>query len=191
MDPELQKLIILHELQLRQNMLYNIKRFCPVWVEPFIFDKKNTTMEIDEFNKLSKEEQLKVKYKNLPKRIRVIQFVMTVVIVIVLITCVGNFVSSDESSTDGVDTTFLYVRSETMAKKFVKETLISPSSAKFINEDFNIWLFPDSTVVVKLSVDAQNAFGVFLRDRYYLKMKWRNDFAQQENWMLINIQNNQ
>ena len=148
-------------------------------------------MTNQEFKNLTPQQQKEVKFKDLPKFNKISLVFFTVVVTIVFSTCIGQCVSDESYESDGVDTSFLYIRSETMAKKYVKSLLIAPSSAEFPGDEFKMWLLPDSSVVVKLAVDAQNAFGAMLRDYYIVKMKWYNDFSQDENWILTDIQNNQ
>jgi hypothetical protein len=84
-----------------------------------------------------------------------------------------------------VDTIALQVRAESNAKTAVKLILKAPSTAEFDDANTRIWLFPDSSVVVKGSVDAQNSFGAMLRNNFYVRMKWRGDFREMTNWTVI------
>jgi len=88
-----------------------------------------------------------------------------------------------------IDSSSLYYYSKVMAKKYVTENLKAPSTAKFTDENIHIGLERDSSVVVKISVDAQNTFGAMFRNDFYLKMKWSKKFDDTDNWVLIDIQN--
>ena len=85
-----------------------------------------------------------------------------------------------------VDTTALQVRAESNAKTAVKSILKAPSTAEFDDSNTRIWLFPDSSVVIKGTVDAQNSFGAMLRNNFYVRMKWKSDFRDVGNWTIIN-----
>lgn len=84
-----------------------------------------------------------------------------------------------------VDTIALQVRAETNAKTAVKSILKAPSTAEFESSLIRIWLMPDSSVVVKGVVDAQNSFGAMIRSNFYVRMKWKDDFKDAANWTLI------
>lgn len=84
-----------------------------------------------------------------------------------------------------VDTVALQVRAESNAKTAVKSILKAPSTAEFDNSLIRIWLMPDSSVVVKGAVDAQNSFGAMIRSNFYVRMKWKDDFRDVSNWTLI------
>ncbi len=89
----------------------------------------------------------------------------------------------------GIDSTSLWYYSKSFAKDYVKQQLKSPSTAEFPDKDFKVWFEPDSTVTIKCAVDAQNSYGAMIRGNYYLKMKWKKDFKDSDNWTLITIQN--
>ena len=88
-----------------------------------------------------------------------------------------------------IDKTQLYYYSKVMAKDYVKQVLKSPSTADFPSEEFKVSIQPDSTVIVKCAVDAQNSYGAMIRGNYYLIMKWRKDYTDTDNWTLLKIEN--
>ena|ERR1035437_7682349 len=149
-------------------------------------------MESKEFEKLSISEKLRVPVKDLPKQNKIskgcLSFVIVMGVIIVVAIIFGSNKSNSVKST-GIDSTSLYYYSKVMAQSYVKENLKAPSTAKFPDEEIHIGFNPDSSVVVKIGVDAQNSFGAMIRGNYYLKMKWNKDFKDTDNWSLIKIEN--
>ena len=143
-------------------------------------------MTTEEYNSLSKEDRKKVKFKELPKfnKFAVIFFFITVTLL--LSTCVGTCISSGSANT-GIDSVNLEVTAKFRAERAVKLILKAPSTAEFIEDTKRCWIMPDSTIVVKGAVDAQNSFGVMIRNNYYVKFKWNIDSNKQENWNLVDV----
>jgi len=146
-------------------------------------------MKIKDYNKLSKEERKKLKFKDWPKvsQMGCLFTVVSILILLIIGLFSGNKINNTKSN--GIDSTSLYYYSKEMAKKYVTENLKAPSTAKFTDENIHIGLERDSSVVVKISVDAQNTFGAMFRNDFYLKMKWSKKFDDTDNWVLIDIQN--
>jgi hypothetical protein len=153
-------------------------------------------MDSKEFNKLTRAEKLRVPVKDLPKQSKTPMFVFLGIVALTMTLCVGGRTCSNSESTSndskkvkGIDSTSLWYYSKVVAKEYVKQQLKSPSTADFPDSDFKVWLEPDSLVVVKCAVDAQNSYGAMIRGSYYLKMKWRKDFTDTDNWTLLKIEN--
>lgn len=72
------------------------------------------------------------------------------------------------------------------AEEFVKNTLKSPSTAKFV--DNKMVYKKDHNYIVFVSVDAQNSFGATLRENYMVaftldannKLNWDDKFGMQK-----------
>lgn len=103
-----------------------------------------------------------------------------------LITCIGTCVSSNDKS-DGIDSIHIQLLAKSKAEYAVKSILKSPSSANFDSNDQKLWMLPDSSIVIKGSVDADNEYGANIRSRYYVKLKWSIDQNKQEVLKLIDI----
>ena len=148
-------------------------------------------MEKEEYQKLSRKEKNTIKYKDLPKSIKKTQIILGIIFLICFTTCVGMNIGGDSNKKNEkreINTSDLSYYSKVMAKKFVKKVLKAPSTAKFPEEEIHIGLNPDSTVIIKLAVDAQNSYGAMIRANYYLKMKWSNDYEVPSNWQILDIQ---
>lgn len=142
-------------------------------------------MTSEEFNKLSKEEKGKVKFKELPKFNRFAMVFFFATITLVMATCVGTCISSDDSKE--MDSIHIEVTAKYKAEEAVKTLLKAPSTAEFPSETQRCLIMPDSTVVVEGSVDAQNTFGAMIRNNYYVKFKWYFDSNNDEIWSLIDV----
>lgn len=143
-------------------------------------------MTTEEYNNLSKEDKKKVKFKELPKLNKFAVIFLFTTITLLLSTCVGTCISSNSTSS-GIDSTNLEVTAKFRAEKAVKLLLKAPSTAKFAEETKRCWIMPDSTIVIKGAVDAQNSFGAMIRNSYYVKFKWNIDSNKQENWTLVDV----
>jgi len=127
-----------------------------------------------------------VKFKDLPKTNKFAIIFVLALVTLLLVTCVGTCISSDSKS-EGIDSIHIEVSAKFRAEKAVKLILKAPSTAQFDNDTKRCWIMPDSTVVVKGAVDAQNSFGAMIRNNYYVKFKWNIDTNKQENWTLIDV----
>ena len=92
-----------------------------------------------------------------------------------------------EAKQKDIDTTMLEIVSVRIAKKSIKQRLKAPSTAKFSKGTFRIWFLPDSSVVIKGEVDAQNSFGAMLRSHFFFKAKWYSDFQDDRNWEILKV----
>ena len=73
-------------------------------------------------------------------------------------------------------------------KEFVKERLKAPSSAEFAFLDFTSQALPDNEYVITANVEAQNSFGVKLKNRYRCDVKWNgSDENGIRNWTLVSL----
>jgi len=132
-------------------------------------------MKFKEFEKLSKDEQKKVSFKEIPIGVK-----LTIVVIAILIIAIFN--SKGCRSNSGSD---IKIDAYIQSKEYVKSVLNSPSSADF---DLNCQteLRNDSTVLVSGYVDSQNSFGAMIRSTYIVKMKWE-DSTGTRKWSLIDI----
>ena len=133
-------------------------------------------MKFSEYKNLSKEEQKKVSFKEIPTAIKI-----TIVVVCLLI--ISLFSSKSCSGNSQND---LKVEAYIQAKNYVSSVLKSPSSAEF-DLNYSIKLNTDSTVLISGNVDSQNSFGAMIRSTYILKMKWEDGESGMHNWKLIDI----
>lgn len=107
-------------------------------------------------------------------------------IFLLIITIVGTCVSSDNTSS-GIDSIHIESTAIFKTKEAVKKLLKSPTTANFASENQKIWLLPDSSVIVKGTVDAENSYGVMIRNNYFVKFKWNIDQNNNEIWELIDV----
>jgi hypothetical protein len=132
------------------------------------------------------DNKKRVELKDLPKSNKFAIIFFLISITLLFATCVGTCISSDSKS-EGIDSVHIEITAKFRADKAVKLLLKAPSTAQFDNDTKRCWIMPDSTVVVKGAVDAQNSFGAIIRNSYYVKFKWNIDTNKQENWTLIDV----
>ena len=74
-------------------------------------------------------------------------------------------------------------------KDFVKTRLKAPSSAEFAFMDYQAERLPDHQYIIRASVEAQNAFGVKLKNNYACNVQWngKND-ADIGNCRLVSLE---
>lgn len=145
-------------------------------------------MTQEEFDALSRSEKLRVPVKDLPKRKQKLftGCLLPIIVGIVAISIIGT--CNDKSSSveiKSVDTSSIQISAVFKSKEIVKTLLKSPSSAEFPMGEQNCWLLPDSTIIVKGSVDSQNSFGAMLRSNYIVKYKWYSDIEKSDNWDVV------
>ena len=98
-------------------------------------------MEKSDFDKLTKQEKLKVPVKDLPKQQKMSKGCLGLLIIVaIIIAIVGVFQNSNndkvaENLKKGIDSTSLYYYSKVMAQQYVKQVLKAPSTAKFPDEE--------------------------------------------------------
>ncbi len=116
---------------------------------------------------------------------------LLIVACVILVSCIATCEnhSTETSSKNYVDKNQVLDDSciIVMAQHFVKENLMSPSSAKFPwLEVPHITRLGDSRYEVIGVVDAQNAFGAKLRKQYVCTLKYRHlnglDMLEPANW---------
>ena len=74
-------------------------------------------------------------------------------------------------------------------KAFVKARLKAPSSAEFAFMDYAATKFPDHKYIIRASVEAQNSFGVKLKNDYVCAVQWNgSDQNAISNWTLLSLQ---
>lgn len=137
-------------------------------------------MKSKEYNELTKEDKLKVKFKDLPTInkfgcLSMITFAIIIVIIILFAIFSDKSINKDHVKSVAYQ----------ISKQYVKENLKAPSTADFPFDDYKSWIFDDSTVVIKGYVDAQNTFGAQVRQNYRIKLKWKDDYDVYTNWQLI------
>ncbi|HUM44337.1 MAG TPA: hypothetical protein PKI14_15440 [Fervidobacterium sp.] len=73
-----------------------------------------------------------------------------------------------------------------MAEKFVKDRLVSPSSAKFPwrSSETTAVKVDEDTWVISSYVDSQNRFGAMLRTYYIAKVKYLGN----DKWQLLDLE---
>lgn len=73
-----------------------------------------------------------------------------------------------------------------MAEKFVKDRLVSPSSAKFPwrSSETTAVKVDEDTWVISSYVDSQNKFGAMLRTYYIAKVKYLGN----DKWQLLDLE---
>lgn len=90
---------------------------------------------------------------------------------------------SDTKSSDESSMAFI------QCKEFVKERLKAPSSADFPFLDYQASILTDNHYFITSYVEAQNAFGVKLKNNYTCSVKWDvADSSAIRNWELISLQ---
>lgn len=71
-------------------------------------------------------------------------------------------------------------------KDFVMARLKAPSTAEFAFLEYQSEKLPDNQYIIRASVEAQNAFGVKLKNNYVCNVQWngrnKSDIA---NWTLV------
>lgn len=80
-------------------------------------------------------------------------------------------------------------RAEIISRNFVKERLKAPSTAEFPSSGYiSKYSQKEDCYYVVSHVDAQNAFGAMLRQRWAVKVKYTGgDWAEQRNWQLLSF----
>ena len=145
-------------------------------------------MTKEEYKNLSKDERKKVKFKDAPTSNKIGFILFLVLVTLLLGTCIGTCGNNNSNSeSKGIDTVRLELTARYKMEDAVKSLLRAPSTAKFPDDAQHYWLLQDSTIVVKGSVDAQNSFGAMLRNDYYVKLKWKDDYSKDENWTIIDV----
>ena len=139
-------------------------------------------MKISEFNKLSREERLKVPFKDKPWPTKYIPLAFLLILIISFSTCFRNESGSAAKAPESTD---IANRAKVVTETSVKALLKAPATAKFTDEDQQVLLFSDSTVTVRGYVDAQNTFGAMIRSGYYVKLKWIGDINENTNWLTL------
>jgi len=146
-------------------------------------------MDKKEFNKLSKDEKLKVPFEQQPKLSKVPMYIFLGIIAFLMTLCIGGRLLQGPDKVaekvKGIDTLGLVLKSQHVAERAVKYMLKAPSTAKFPDELQHSWVLDDSIVVVKGAVDAQNSFGAMIRNEYYIKFKWTKDYNVSDNWKVL------
>ena len=132
------------------------------------------------------DNKKKVKFKDLPKFNKFAIIFFFIAVTLLLSTCIVTCISSDSTNT-GLDSIHIEVAAKFRAEKVVKLLFKAPSTAKFTDETKRCWIMPDSTIVVKGDVDAQNSFGTMIRNSYFVKFKWSNEPNKDENWTLVDV----
>jgi DNA-directed RNA polymerase subunit RPC12/RpoP len=96
---------------------------------------------------------------------RIVVGILVSIIILISLFSLGEENNSSPSDTEA------YVK----AMRFVKEQLISPSSAKFPNWDYQIFQSGDLRWTIKSYVDAQNGFGALIRQNYTIIVRYDNE----------------
>ena len=137
-------------------------------------------MKIRDFNKLSKEERLKLKFKELPWPNKYIPLAFLLFFLIGLGKCISSGGGAD-TPPSSAEVARLAVSA---AEPAVRAILKAPASASFV-PDPQVLLNSDSTATVNGQVDAQNAFGAMLRTSYSVHLKYIGDPYSPGSWLTL------
>jgi hypothetical protein len=138
-------------------------------------------MTSEEFKQLSKEEQKKVPFKEMPTANKVGCFSFLIVLVI---GCV-MYVNSCNEKYDHPTNEMAY----SVSQEFVKDFLKSPASAQFGSECKVMVEDDQKTYHITAYVDSQNAFGAMLRTNFMIKLKYVGSIPQEKSsWLLLDYQ---
>jgi len=75
-----------------------------------------------------------------------------------------------------------------ISKTFVEQNLKAPKSADFPFSDYTYTILKDNTIEVRSYVDAQNALGVQLRNKYVILLKLIGaDVSDPANWRMLKL----
>lgn len=105
-------------------------------------------------------------------------------LIVLLISFGGSLLPKVEKVKDPnvIENTTSTAMAQVLAKKYVKEQMVSPSSVEF-NYDFSIGNNVPDRFVVQSYVEAKNKFGVLLRNRFSLTMTFNGgEDADPKNW---------
>lgn len=90
----------------------------------------------------------------------------------------GDSTSVDESSMAHIQ-----------CKEFVRDQLKAPSSADFAFLDYSASNLGGNQFVIRSTVEAQNSFGVKLKNNYVCSVKWNGlNSSYIRNWELLSLQ---
>lgn len=140
-------------------------------------------MTSEELSAMSKEERKKVPFKDLPKGNKIRLFITLFFIAAIVMAIVAGVINSSSK----VDASKVAIWGYTVAKKVVEKNLKAPSTAKFPITEYQVWTMPDSTVVYKGYVDCQNSIGEEERKNYYVRLKWKADYTNYDNWECLDF----
>ena len=92
-----------------------------------------------------------------------------------------------ESESINSDNDELHTVAFMIAKDFIKERLKSPSTANF-DYDYSWKVLGNKTYIIISNVDAQNSFGAKLKNKFYVKLKFKGgEDVDIKNWELIDL----
>lgn len=128
-------------------------------------------MKFSEFNKLSKEEKKKVKFRDKPIGLKIALYFIIGIILLVVVSSIrdcSNGVIPPKSVPEVKKPTELDAHYFT--EEAVKRLLKAPSTAKF--GDYKCRISGDTIFYCTGYVDAQNSFGAMLRNNYHVILKY-------------------
>lgn len=109
-------------------------------------------------------------------------------VVLVLLFAMNMCSSSKEKSVDISDESSM---AHIQCKEFVREQLKAPSSADFAFLDYSASNMGGNQFVIRSNVEAQNSFGVKLKNNYVCAVKWNGSNSSDiRNWELLSLQLN-
>lgn len=78
-----------------------------------------------------------------------------------------------------------------ISRNFIKQSLIDPRSADFIDNNLQYSISEDSVYLFKGVVKATNKMGLHAPSEYLIKMKWTGGYhSDRNNWILLDLQYN-
>jgi len=119
----------------------------------------------------------------------------TIFWVVVMVLVAIGYCNRDKTSTTkeenySVSSNEMKITAYLFSQEFVKNELKAPHTAVFPDADFNLIDVndSDSTFTVRSYVDAQNAFGASIRNRYNVKLRFTGgNMNDGHNWELLDI----
>lgn len=143
-------------------------------------------MTSEEYNKLSKEEQKKVPFRQLPKGHQIGMVVLAAIIMFGAVSLIKNY-TKDAGNKYKVTGLECYE----VSKQFVEQRLKCPSTADFPALDYKYAQQDSSKYIIRSYVDSENGFGAKVRTNYIIVMKFNGGSATDPaNWTVENLSMN-
>lgn len=125
---------------------------------------------------------------NYEKRRRTNKIIMIVFAILITPIILIVFLSKDSPAPESVKPFISESAAMVISRHFVEDQLKAPSQAKFSSEYNFTSSDKDSLCSIVSIVDAPNSFGVMLRKKYQVSMKFMGGREiERRNWRLIDI----
>lgn len=86
----------------------------------------------------------------------------------------------------GPSDTSITMNSQRVAERVVQKYLKSPGSAQYPTEFQKFYVIKEKQIVtVEGVVDSQNGFGMLVRSKYKVKLKWPDDLHDWDKWEVL------